>query len=220
MGLLHHWKCDDNAANTSILATVGTNIVTGGTNTSSLRTTGPGGLYPYAFLLNGTSQFLDAALASISFSSGNAFSIGMFFKTSVIANTGLAGTTSTANSRIFVNGITVISVTSTSTTTLGWDLVDTLLVDTWYHILVTRTAGNICRVFINGVESSEGGQSLPGTFALTVFGRRNTNYLPGSICGIKVFDSDESDNALTLANEMNFVPTKRFAFQQLNIPRR
>jgi hypothetical protein len=200
MALLHHWKCDDNAASTTVLATTGTNIASGSGNTSTLRATGPGGSYPYSFLLNGSTQFLDAAAAALAIPTSTAFSVSAWINVSSFTNAAIAGVPAAANPGILFLTTTTLNVRSLTAVSQNYAY-SARSTGVWYNVLVTRTAGNSVRTFINGTESSTGAVAQSGSFSFTVFGRRNTNYLPGSICGIKVYDSDESANAATLFNE-------------------
>ncbi|MGD9635916.1 MAG: LamG domain-containing protein [Pirellulales bacterium] len=58
--LIGHWKCQDNAASTTVVATVGTNgTLTGAGNTSASSIAGPGRLYPLALVLDGVNDYID-----------------------------------------------------------------------------------------------------------------------------------------------------------------
>src|SRR5689334_12249072 len=82
MALIQHWKLDDNAASTTVVATVGNNgTLNGGDNTSVKHSaTGPGTGITSSFDMNGTDDFIDIAGASLSFASGTAFSVSLFFQ--------------------------------------------------------------------------------------------------------------------------------------------
>lgn len=41
----------------------------------------------------------------------------------------------------------------------------------WYHIVVSRNTSNAVRVFVNGIESTSGSQTINGTFTLNGVGR-------------------------------------------------
>jgi hypothetical protein len=63
----------------------------------------------------------------------------------------------------------------------------------WYHVFVTRSAGNSVRVWLNGTESSSGGQTGSGAWTIDRIGRRaGATFFDGAISQVRLWDSDES----------------------------
>lgn len=210
MALIHHWPLSDNAASTTVAATVGTNA-TANTNTDTLTTAGPGGQIAAGFDFDGTAEEVDISAASVSFASGSAFSVSCWVEFD--AATGrFVGISGAAIHRVAKTSDTVIQVQS-STTTLSFS-VPSLGTTLWHHVLVTRDASNNCRLFVDGAESSSGAQSLPGTFAPTRLARSNTSYFDGKIAGVKIFDTDESANVAALYAEGTFSAKPAYAYAQ------
>lgn len=200
MSLVQHWKLDDNAASTTVVATVGTNAtLVGGDNTSTVHVAGPGGSIVSGFLLNGTDDEIDISASSISFATTVAFSVSLWFKRSGTTARLIGGTT--ANGRILGSSDTNIQVVNGSGSSLNYT-VPSMGTSSWHHLLVTRTTGNSCRVFLDGTESSSGSQSVTGTIALTSIGKQNSLFSNGfAVAWAKVFDSDESANVAALYAE-------------------
>ncbi len=77
-GLVGQWNCQDSAASTTVLKTVGSNAtLVGAGNTSASSVTGPGGLYPLALRLDGTN---DAITGTLTAAGTGAFSIALHMK--------------------------------------------------------------------------------------------------------------------------------------------
>lgn len=205
MSLVHHWKCQDNAADTVVAAAVGTAAaLVGGDNTSALSAVdGPGTAYPRSLLLDGAADGLDISAAAVSFASGTAFTFAAWVKgvTFGAPNRPVWGNNGSNLPRIslvataprvdclFTSGMTSFTTGAMST-------------GVWYHLLVTRTAGNSVRVFWDGVESSSGAQAIAQTFAPTRAGFAQ-NFFHGYVCDLRVYNSDESANVAAIMAEKN-----------------
>lgn len=199
--LIHHWPLSDNAANTTVDNTVGADgTLEGGDNTSAKTTAGPGGSITAGFDFNGSDDAVDISAASVSFASGTAFSVSLWFNADGVATGRLMGRDADDNGIILKTADTTIRVGvqgSAVNYTVG-----AMGTTNWHHLLVTRTAGNSVRVFLDTVESSSGAQSLAGLFAPLNIGLRGPgNFSDGPIAGVKIFDSDESANVASLYAE-------------------
>lgn len=198
------WNCDDNAASTTIVATVGNNAaLAGGDNTEDKDTTGPGGDYTGGLLMNGTDDYIDTSGTSTGVLDTEAYSVSMWVKFSTTpSNEGLIGAAAAANNpRLRMSDADTVEVTSDTGTIFTYDFGASVGTSAYHHILLTRNTSNSLRVFIDGVESSTGAQTVPGNISYGYFGRRNANYADAAFSGIKIFDTDESTNVATLYAE-------------------
>jgi len=205
MALTQHWALADNAASTTVVATVGTNgTLLGGDNTSVKSAAGPGGSATLAFDLNGTDDAVDIAASAISFASGAACSFSAWFKLDGTTGRifGNSGGSNNNSIRITADTTVIVRPTSTSLTFT----VPALGTTAWHHILVTKTAGDSWRVFIDGVESVTGAQAGAVTMAVNRLGLATTSFHDGKLAYCKVFDSDESANVASLYAEGLDVP--------------
>jgi len=193
-----HWKLDDNAASTTVVATVGTNgTLVGGDNTSVKRTTGPGGSIPFAFLFNGTDDAVDISGASLSRTSGQAASYSLWFKCSTTASSENSIGVDGSAVRIGPGSDTTIVVRDTSATRT---FTVAALGTTWHHLLVVITTGDACSVYVDGVASVTNPLTLSGTFAPNRLSR-GAAYSDISLAQVKIFDSNESANVAALYAE-------------------
>lgn len=200
MAIVQHWKLQDNAADTTVVATVGTNgTLAGGDNTSTISVVdGPGTAFTRSLDLNGTNDTIDISSSSISFASGSEWSLSAWFKVDAFgANRSLIG-----NSAATTNLIQLQSTANAFRVTLSSGdndfAVPTISTGTWNHVLVSRTTGNAVRLFLNGTESSTGSITIAQTFAPTFIGRANAFRWDGKVCDVRIYDSDESANVGTI----------------------
>jgi hypothetical protein len=203
MALLHHWKLDDNAASTTVVATVGTNAsLLGGENTNTKQAgTGPGGLINSSFALDGIDDQIDISAAAFSRATTLPWSYSVWFKMNTIGAHGLIGVQSSSNSRVITQLDTQILVRIT--TSVFFD-VPTMSTGVWYHLLVTKNSSNQLRLFLNGTESTTG--ALAGgtsTFSPNRLGNGSLGgaWIDGSLAWAKLFNTDESSNVATLYAE-------------------
>jgi hypothetical protein len=200
MALIQHWKLDDNAASTTIVATVGNNgALIGGDNTSAKFATGPGTQATGAQHLNGTDDAIDVSAASISFASGVPFSIGTYFNLDTGTAYRMWGRTDGFQSFIAANDATTVLVNLNGVTSSF--TVPNMGTGTWHHLLVTKTAGDSVRAFLNGSESSTGPLTNANAFAPTHIGLLTTQFHDGLLSWAKVWNTDESANAVAIAAE-------------------
>jgi hypothetical protein len=201
MTLVAHWACDDNAASTTVVATVGSNgTLAGGDNTSAKTTTGPGGTITAGLLFNGTDDNIDITASALSFADTVAFSVSMWFKRSgTIAR--LIGVDNSANSRILGADDTTIRIVTSGGGSSNFT-VPSMGTAAWHHLLLTRTTANAVRVFLDGTESATGSLTSGGIQAWDAIGRQANLFSNGfAVAQVKVFDSDESGNVATLYAE-------------------
>lgn len=197
--VLGYWKCDDNAASSTVVATTGSNAsMIGGQNTNTKQaSSGPGGSITYSFNCDGTD---DGVYAPITRNYGQNFSISLWFKvTSLASEQALVVKPTDATHGITVVDSTTISVRCATTGTVNFT-VATMSTDTWYHLFVTRgNSGTDVRVWINGTESTSGTQIVAGAFSVSGWGNTTSfaNDLNGGITQLRAFDSDESVNVAT-----------------------
>lgn len=202
MALVQHWKCQDNSASTTVIATVGTNgTLVGGDNTSDRSVVdGPGTAYPLAFDLLGVDEAVDISASSISFASGSPFSL-MFWSehdSNAVSFTGVSG--SIGPSRIRKSNDTTIIYRGAS----GGDITFTVAsmgLGTYRHIAITRDSSDNVRCFVDGVESSTGALNNTTTFAPEFFGSSGTQFANCRIADVRVYNSDESANLATIIAE-------------------
>jgi hypothetical protein len=217
MALTQRWKCDDNAASTTVIATTGTNgTLAGGDNTSAITVVdGPGTALTRSLDLDGTNDTIDISASSISFASGAAWSISAWVKvdafSSNLAILGLSGAT-TNRIQLQAAGTPVRVSLSSGDTDFTVSAVST---GAWHHVLVTHSAANALRVFLNGTESSTGAVTVAQTFAPTFIGRANAFRWNGKVCDVRVYDSDESANVATIMAEKNLAASNTGAFFSL-----
>jgi len=201
MSLVGHWKCDDNAASTVIVATVGSNgTLEGGDNTNALDVAGPGGSITGGLLFNGSDDRIDLTATGLSFATSTAFSVSMWFRR-VGTNARLIGAGFVATDRIRGVSDTALRAQSTTSSNTDWT-VPSMGTTLWHHVLFTRTTGNSMRVFLDGTESISGAQTVAGAFTLSYLGYSGNAYTDGfRIAQVKIFDSDESGNVASLYAE-------------------
>ena len=199
MALIQHWKCQDNAASTTVVATVGTNgTLEGGDNTSAKSTVdGPGTAYPRSFQLNGTDDAIDVSGASLSFASGAAFTLCGWMKFQGLTDY-LFGIVGASNNRFGKQSDTLLRLGTSTNSDFTFVAIGT---GTWRHILVSKTAGNSVRCFLDGVESSTGALTNANTIAPTRLGRMNTDFYAGLLTDVRVYDSDEAANVAAIMAE-------------------
>lgn len=198
MALIQHWKCQDNAASTVVVADVGTNgTLVGGDNTSDKATTGPGTALTSAFDMNGSDDLVDISAASISFVSGE-FTFAAWINLDATTVQGVFGISGSNNSTLRIASSTSFLFRTGVNSTFA---VPEMSTGTWYHLLLSRSAAGNVRLFLDGVESSTGALANDTTFAPTRFANQNAAFLNGRICDVRVYDSDESANVATIMAE-------------------
>lgn len=200
MALTRHWKLDDNAASTVVVATAGSDgALEGGDNTADKAAAGPGGTITAALDLNGTDDGISVSLASVASGTAASWSIWLNLDAAPVFSPLFGVATNSQNNSIRITSDTEITVRPGATSSAF--VVPSLGTTDWHHLLVTKTAGDSWRVFIDGTESVTGALANTATMAATRIGRTATAFFDGSLAQAKVFDSDESANVATLYAE-------------------
>lgn len=197
--LVAHWPLNDNAASTTVVATVGTNAtLAGGENTADVTVAGPGGSITAGFGLDGNDS---VSITVASPDALDAWSVSLWFKLSTTSGT-LLGQAGATSGRIVAWTNTVIRVTDTGGTSLEFTVPAMGTAD-WHHLLVARTAGNPknVRLFMDGTESSSGTLTASSGMVWSDLGVVNSVYFVGSLAQVKIFDSEESANVAALYAE-------------------
>jgi hypothetical protein len=204
MALVNHWTLQDNAASTVIAAAVGTAAtLNGGDNTSVLsQADGPGTNYPRSLLFNGVDDAIDMIGDISSYPAGTAFSVSAWVKPgSMASDQHVMGTTASGAGRITLGSAASVIVRLLGATVYTFNLASGFAAGSWQHLLVTRTAGDSLRAFRDGVESTTGAQATSSTFGPNKVGRSISTYYSGQIADVRVYNSDESSNVLTIMAE-------------------
>ncbi len=154
-----------------------------GANTWSTTTTDKSGKGNHGGLTNGVavttgkigqaSKFNGSNWVTLSSNvdvSASGSTISLWFKPSVISPLILLGKEANGNTYVFMQSATAILVQTDVVSTVKTFNVPTLLADNWYHLTVTRN-NNTTRVYLNGVESSSGGQTQTDVLTINGIGR-------------------------------------------------
>ena len=193
------YKCQDDAASTTVAATVGANA-TAAVNTSTFSTDGPGGNLPKAFEFSSGEDIIatNTALAgatdwTIAFwASRDSYIVSdvavALYESTPSSPTTVAPFDSSGGdgARVFTNGGSRIDEDDATRTG-------------WHHFLVCNSSTNKLRLFVDGVlEESSGNAYSPdasvdrvsiGSYAGT------QDFFNGKIADVRLYDSDEGDNA-------------------------
>ncbi len=182
---------NDNAASTTIVATVGTALaLAGGKNTNAIPSaTGPGNLITASLNFDGTAT--DYINSSTFFQRANntAGTFSFWVNLDSVTTQHLAGTTGNGNHRVTIASSTTIEVRDSATTRTY--TVPAMATGTWYNVLVTFDTSNNCKVFVNGVESSTGSQTVAAVLS-TALARSFVTGMDGRMAWVKRSTSDDS----------------------------
>jgi len=207
MAVSNHWKLDDNdAASTTVVATVGSNgTLRGGDNTSDKAAAGPGGSITASFLLNGTDD--DVAISGADLAINVAASFDCWFKiSSLVTNMGVLGNNASSVHSVRITTDTSISIRSSPGSSQTFTVPS--LGTGWHHLLLTKTSGNSWRLFIDAVESSTGAIASAGSITPPNIGVGSATgqWFNGNIANARFHDTDESANAATWYAEGGAAP--------------
>lgn len=200
MDLIQYWPLNETSG-TTITASTGNNG-TYARDASNTTIAGPGTAFTLAQNFNGTTDYGDISAASLSFASGTALSVSGWIKKDGASGI-LIGQAAGAQGRVVIASDTTITVQFGNSVT--WT-VAALGTSGWHHILMTRNTSNLVRLFLDGVEQTNvtsGTTTKAETFAPNAIGRQNTNFCDGKLSNIKIYNTDESNNAATLFAEAN-----------------
>lgn len=193
------WKLDELSGTTAVESISGAN----GTYTrdaSNTTASGPGGLIPRGQSFTpASSDAVDISAAGVSFASNAAFSVGAWMENDATGSTAVVGMPSSTLPAIRKQTDTAFQVASDIDQKQF--IVPSQGTTDWHHVLITRTTGNSCRVFVDGVESSTGALALVGVFAPTRIGVRSGVFADATFADVRIWDTDESANAAALYAE-------------------
>lgn len=186
MPLVAHWKLDDNAASTTVVATVGSNgTLTGGDTTATKHTTVSwrGGSIASAFDFNGSDDAINIASSSINYLE---VSFSCWVKLDAVPAI-LCGRSDSDAERVRVVDDTTIGIrTNVSEITFT---VPSLGTTDPHHIVVTRDNLNQFRVYVDGVESATGAQTLTNNLSPNRLAQSNTtNFFNGQMAEVRFYD--------------------------------
>lgn len=204
MSLIRHWKCQDNAATTAIVDTMGNGNATlqVGNSADLSQVDGPGTAYPRSLLLNGSTHyatFSNVALTGV-------FSLFWRCKRSVTtsldaifgyaSNNEYAGFPADAFGVQFnpVGGGSGVGTPPHGATSTAWN-----------SYMLGRASDGKCFLYANGVlrtaDFFSGTRAGTGTWSLIGKHTSGAAYLGGYLADLRIYDSDESANAATIHAE-------------------
>jgi hypothetical protein len=204
MALRDHWKFDDNAASTTVVATTGDNAaIAGGENTDDMHVAdGPGTAITSSFVVDDTTNSVDISGSSLSITSGQPFTFFIFLQVNPGGAQVNAALGSVTGGRPYIGFPNDTTLRVRGGTHLDFTFPD--VSSGWHSFQISMNASNEVRAFMDGVESSTGTLTTP-TFggvdrigAAPAFGA--TGYLPSGtlMSWAQWYDSDESANAVAL----------------------
>ena len=186
--LAAHWNLFDNAENTDIVASVGSNAtLLGGDNTSVLSASGPNAAVVRSLNFNNVD---DAVQVSLSFS--GAFSVNALCYFGGTGSYTIYGVTGAFSNRLIRQNTTAFRVSFATDFT-----VPSMSTNTWYMVTQTRDASNNMRIYLNGVESSTGAVTVSGTIAPTRIGQGSTVFYLGRMASFSVWSRALSGAEIT-----------------------
>jgi hypothetical protein len=197
--LAGNWACQDNAASTVVVGTVGGNgTLQGGDNTADIDTTGPNATYPSALLFNGTDDWVSVTANQIQ-TSGSPCTIAWWMDR-VSTNARVPITMGSSNvsfdRHIYLQDATTINVKLGSDK--NWTI--TALGTDWHHIAITADGSEDVRLYIDGVEEdTEQNDATIDNLWFQGFGARGTPdlFFDGAIAGVRIYTRALSDADIT-----------------------
>jgi hypothetical protein len=204
--LVQHNALQDNAASTTVVAAVGiTGTLTGGDNTNTLSTTGPGGSFPLALNFNGSDD-------AVNISSFNVTGTGTWCWWAKRDTTNTADvvigarSSSGGNNRMgfSANGTTLsIQLTHSASTVTPTHGVTTTA---WHHYAIVRDSSNIVKLYVDG--SLVNGDIYSGALSGSASDWMSigswvgfSEWFDGQLADVRVYNSDESSNMATIYAE-------------------
>lgn len=205
--LIAHWKLQDDAASTTIVATVGSNgTLNSAGNTSASTAGGPGTLLTKSIAFDGTN---DNISVSIAMDGSSPYTVCMWVRGDGASGTGSVNRLWEDNqshsgliwnhTNASFNGTAYRFPDSFKVAKFG-----TLNGTTWYHLAVVWN-GSTLRTYQDGVlVTTTTGATTNGTTTTSArIGSYNdgTQNFAGRIADVRVYDSDESANLATIMAE-------------------
>ena len=155
--LVGHWELQDNAASTTVVATVGTDgTLTNSGNTSASSVTGPGGSYPLALSLDGTNDFISLTTGNAAvLQNVGAWTAAAWIKTSDSSSTIFSAQTSGTGFRaaieITAGTFSTRSRSSNAGSIYGRATVATYNDGNWHHVAgVVDIANDTVDLYVDG----------------------------------------------------------------------
>jgi hypothetical protein len=206
--LIGHWPCQDNAASTVVVGSVGGNgTLQAGDNTSAKSDTGPTAEYPLALHINGSDDYI--SIPDFTASLGDSATFALWVKLDDATPAG-ESTTGFANLGALVTGrashypynvdvkayLNIFRATSNTTISRvnAITLPGGVSLDAWHHVCITTTTGSNNWIFyINGssVTTATGITGVYYDSDLWSIGRSGdgtTSYwLDGTVAGIRLY---------------------------------
>ena len=203
MTLLAQWKLQDNAASTTVAATVGSNgTLVGGDNTSVLFAAGgagPGTALAGCLKFNGTDDAVNISSTALT----GQFTFAWWQKRATTTSTEAAFGNSAVAVYVAIasntTAMNIILISGGSTYTPAHGVTTT----NWNHYALTRDASNIVKFYVNGslVNSNVGAGAVSGTVTVDRLGRRTVGFASSYFADLRLYDSDESANIAAIVAE-------------------
>lgn len=221
--LVAQWKLQDNAASTTVVATVGSNgTLTNAGNTSASTTTGPGTLLTSALLFDGVNDHVSALTGNAAVLQNKAiFTMGCWFKCStadttgnhrlMFVSTGTANNTTRGSIQINTTGQILCYARAgdaeglqSKTTTNSYDD------NAWHHVaFVANIASDGITIYVDGTSVAQTGSPAfsatatenTASLGLTLANAFNVEPFKGSLADCRIYDSNESANLAAIMAE-------------------
>lgn len=193
-----HYELDDNAASTTVVATVSTDgTLNGGDDTNTLHTTdGPGNEITWSMDLDGSADYISVTGTSQT----GAYTDSIWFKYDTITSTPYLIGQNGIDRGYYIKSSTVI------TAAYGTDndfTVSAMSSGTWYNLIMIRDASDNLHCYLNGTESSTGSIAFTGDFTRSNVGAKSSSgrRFDGKLARYKTWDSDETSNVSAIYAE-------------------
>lgn len=212
-----HWKLQDNAASTTVVATVGTNgSLNGAGNTSASSVTGPGNLLPLALTFDGSNDRIFTTTGNSAATQNRAFiTLSCWFYVAATTDTTtfhdfvFCGNGESGAVRAYIGMDTDGKVRAAGRAGIGesaYSKLTTAAFDdaTWHHAAaVFDYAGDAITIYVDGVAVSQSGTI---TFTATASGNSASldmeiagpGYFKGRLADCRIYSSDETANISTI----------------------
>ena len=206
MALTGQWRCQDNAASTTVVATVGTDgSLTNAGNTSASSVAGPGSILNRAIYTDGGN---DLVQVNHVVAGNTTHSIMGWFRMDSAAGTATIGRLIFSSSELF--GF-IWDHTNAAYSQVSYRAPDgfakasfgSLSPLRWYHLASVWNGTNI-RSFVNGTLVNTAASATAGTATTAISFGNSTNGLNGTACAfadIRTYDSDETSNLATIISD-------------------
>ncbi len=198
MATTNHWRLQDTASPlVDVVAANDASIQAGGTFATAA---GPGGDYTSSILFDGSTWYNMTAQTTSAGSTNWSFFFRVF-PSGILSSFLFGNNGSNVNQLRFFNSTTFRVRTDGATVN---DFTSSFSASTWYSILVTHSAANSLRLFVDGVEITPAKSGINEGLDIQAIGRVMTTDTLADyrLADVRRFDSDESANAVTLHNDL------------------